>query len=310
MLDLKFIRENTDRVRQAAEAKGMSVDIDGIIAADDRRHTLIHEGEALKARRNQVSAQVGKVKKVGGDAGSLIREMESVKDRIQAIDAEMKEVEKSLNGLMLSVPNIPHASVPLGNTPQENKEVFAWGEKPVSEEPMRPHWELTEKLGIIDFTRGAKVAGAGFPFYVGKGAVLERALINFFLDKAAEHGYRELWTPIVVNEESARGTGQLPDKEDLMYVAERDGLFLIPTAEVPVSNFHRDESFQEKDLPVRYAAYTPCFRREAGSYGKDVRGLNRLHQFDKVEIVRVEHPDNTGAALEEMLAHVQGLLEK
>ncbi|OGU74000.1 MAG: serine--tRNA ligase [Ignavibacteria bacterium RIFCSPLOWO2_02_FULL_55_14] len=309
MLDLKFIRENTDRVRQAAEAKGMSVDIDGIIAADDRRHTLIHEGEALKARRNQVSAQVGKVKKVGGDAGSLIREMESVKDRIQAIDAEMKEVEKSLNGLMLSVPNIPHASVPLGNTPQENKEVFAWGEKPVSEEPMRPHWELTEKLGIIDFTRGAKVAGAGFPFYVGKGAVLERALINFFLDKAAEHGYRELWTPIVVNEESARGTGQLPDKEDLMYVAERDGLFLIPTAEVPVSNFHRDESFQEKDLPVRYAAYTPCFRREAGSYGKDVRGLNRLHQFDKVELVKFVHPETSYDELDSLRADAERLLQ-
>ena len=309
MLDLKFIRENTDRVRQAAEAKGMSVDIDGIIAADDRRHTLIHEGEALKARRNQVSAQVGKVKKVGGDAGSLIREMESVKDRIQAIDAEMKEVEKSLNGLMLSVPNIPHASVPLGNTPQENKEVFAWGEKPVSEEPMRPHWELTEKLGIIDFTRGAKVAGAGFPFYVGKGAVLERALINFFLDKAAEHGYRELWTPIVVNEESARGTGQLPDKEDLMYVAERDGLFLIPTAELPVSNFHRDESFQEKDLPVRYAAYTPCFRREAGSYGKDVRGLNRLHQFDKVELVKFVHPETSYDELDSLRADAERLLQ-
>ncbi|OGU32902.1 MAG: serine--tRNA ligase [Ignavibacteria bacterium GWA2_55_11] len=309
MLDLKFIRENTDRVRQAAEAKGMSVDIDGIIAADDRRHTLIQEGEALKARRNQVSAQVGKVKKVGGDAGSLIREMESVKDRIQAIDAEMKEVEKSLNGLMLSVPNIPHASVPLGNTPQENKEVFAWGEKPVSEEPMRPHWELTEKLGIIDFTRGAKVAGAGFPFYVGKGAVLERALINFFLDKAAEHGYRELWTPIVVNEESARGTGQLPDKEDLMYVAERDGLFLIPTAEVPVSNFHRDESFQEKDLPVRYAAYTPCFRREAGSYGKDVRGLNRLHQFDKVELVKFVHPETSYDELDSLRADAERLLQ-
>ena len=309
MLDLKFIRENTDRVRQAAEAKGMSVDIDGIIAADDRRHTLIQEGEALKARRNQVSAQVGKVKKVGGDAGSLIREMESVKDRIQAIDAEMKEVEKSLNGLMLSVPNIPHASVPLGNTPQENKEVFAWGEKPVSEEPMRPHWELTEKLGIIDFTRGAKVAGAGFPFYVGKGAVLERALINFFLDKAAEHGYRELWTPIVVNEESARGTGQLPDKEDLMYVAERDGLFLIPTAEVPVSNFHRDESFQEKDLPVRYAAYTPCFSREAGSYGKDVRGLNRLHQFDKVELVKFVHPETSYDELDSLRADAERLLQ-
>jgi len=309
MLDLKFIRENTDRVRQAAEAKGMSVDIDGIIAADDRRHTLIQEGEALKARRNQVSAQVGKVKKVGGDAGSLIREMESVKDRIQAIDAEMKEVEKSLNGLMLSVPNIPHASVPLGNTPQENKEVFAWGEKPVSEEPMRPDWELTEKLGIIDFTRGAKVAGAGFPFYVGKGAVLERALINFFLDKAAEHGYRELWTPIVVNEESARGTGQLPDKEDLMYVAERDGLFLIPTAEVPVSNFHRDESFQEKDLPVRYAAYTPCFRREAGSYGKDVRGLNRLHQFDKVELVKFVHPETSYDELDSLRADAERLLQ-
>jgi seryl-tRNA synthetase len=285
MLDLKFIRENRDLVRNGADSKGISVHLDDIFILDDKRRALIQEGDALKAKRNQVSAHVGKIKKEGGDASAVIAEMESVKNRIQEIDPEIREIEIQLNSLLLTVPNIPYPSVPIGTTPADNKEIFRWGELLKTDFPVKPHWELTEKLGIVDFDRGAKVSGAGFPFYVGKGATLERALINFFLDQANGRGYTEMMPPIVVNEESARGTGQIPDKEDLMYIVERDKLYMIPTAEVPVTNFHREEQILEKDLPLRYAAYTPCFRREAGSYGKDVRGLNRLHQLDRKSVV-------------------------
>ncbi len=309
MLDLKFIHENRDLVRAGAEAKGITVNLDTICAIDDKRKALIQEGDALKAKRNQVSAQVGKIKKEGGDASGVIAEMESVKTRIQEIDSEMREVEKNLNTLLLTVPNIPHPSVPLGKTPADNKEVFRWGEVPKMDFPMKPHWEFTDKFGIVDFNRGSKVSGAGFPFYVGKGATLERALINFFLDQAAQRGYREIMPPIIVNEDSARGTGQIPDKEDLMYIVERDQLYIIPTAEVPVTNFHRDEQIAEQDLPIRYAAYTPCFRREAGSYGKDVRGLNRLHQFDKVELVKFVHPSKSYDELESLRQDAEHLLQ-
>jgi seryl-tRNA synthetase len=309
MLDLKFIRENRDLVRAGAEAKGITVNLDTICAADDKRKALIQEGDVLKAKRNQVSAQVGKIKKEGGNASEVIAEMESVKTRIQEIDNELREVEKNLNTLLLTVPNIPHPSAPLGKTPADNKEVFRWGEVPKADFPMKPHWEFTDKFGIIDFNRGSKVSGAGFPFYVGKGAALERALINFFLDQAAQRGYKEIMPPIVVNEESARGTGQIPDKEDLMYIVERDQLYLIPTAEVPVTNFHRDEQIAERDLPIRYAAYSPCFRREAGSYGKDVRGLNRLHQFDKVELVKFVHPSKSYDELESLRQDAEHLLQ-
>jgi seryl-tRNA synthetase len=309
MLDLKFIRENLDLVRKGAEAKGISVDLQEIISLDEHRRKLIQEGEALKAKRNDVSAQIGKLKKAGGDASEAISEMESVKNRIQAIDSELRDIETKLNGLLLTVPNVPHPSVPFGKTPEDNKPVFTWGEHPTVDFPLKPHWEITDRLGIIDFSRGSKVTGAGFPFYVGKGATLERALINFFIDQALQRGYTEIAPPIVVNEDSARGTGQIPDKEDLMYVVERDQLYMVPTAEVPVTNFHRDELLTEKDLPIRYAAYTPCFRREAGSYGKDVRGLNRLHQFDKVELVKFVHPSTSYDELESLRNDAEHLLQ-
>jgi len=309
MLDLKFIRENRDLVRSGAESKGISVSLDEIFILDDKRRALIQEGDVLKAKRNQVSAHVGKIKKEGGDASAVIAEMESVKNRIQEIDPELREIETNLHALLLTVPNIPHPSVPVGKTPAENKEIFRWGEILKTDFPLQPHWVLTEKLGIVDFDRGAKVSGAGFPFYVGKGATLERALINFFLDQATERGYKEIMPPIVVNEDSARGTGQIPDKEDLMYIVDRDKLYLIPTAELPVTNFHRDEQLHEKELPVRYAAYTPCFRREAGSYGKDVRGLNRLHQFDKVELVKFVHPSTSYDELESLRQDAEHLLQ-
>ena len=309
MLDLKFIRENLETVQKGAEAKGATVDLPGIMSLDEHRRKLIGESDSLKARRNDVSAQIGKLKKEGGDASSAIAEMELVKSRIQALDADLRETEGKLNELLLTVPNVPHPSVPLGRTPADNKDIFRWGEAPVVDFELKPHWEITDRLGIIDFARGSKVTGAGFPFYVGKGATLERALINFFLDQALERGYGEISPPIVVNEASARGTGQIPDKEDLMYVVERDQLYMVPTAEVPVTNFHRDELLTEKDLPIRYAAYTPCFRREAGSYGKDVRGLNRLHQFDKVELVKFVLPTTSYEELESLRLDAERLLQ-
>ena len=308
MLDIKFIRENLELVRQGIDAKGLTVNLGNIISLDEHRRKLIQEGEALKARRNEVSGNIGKLKKEGKDTSSAIAEMETVKNRIHTIDSELRDVESRLNEMLLGVPNIPHPSVPKGSTPADNKEISTWGEPPSVDFPLHPHWELAEKLSIIDFTRGSKVSGAGFPFYVGKGATLERALINFFLDQAMQRGYKEMWPPIVINEESARGTGQLPDKEDLMYVVERDQLYLIPTAEVPVSNFFRDEIVSEKELPIKFAAYTPCFRREAGSYGKDVRGLNRLHQFDKVELVKFVHPSSSYDELESLRSDAEHLL--
>jgi len=309
MLDLKFIRENLETVQKGAEAKGASVDLQSILALDEHRRKLIQESDSLKARRNDVSGQIGKLKKEGGDASGAIAEMETVKSRIQTLDADLRETEIKLNDLLLAVPNVPHPSVPLGRTPADNKDIFHWGEALKVDFELKPHWDITDRLGILDFTRGSKVAGAGFPFYVGKGATLERALINFFLDQALERGYKEIFPPIVVNEDSARGTGQIPDKEDLMYIVERDHLYMIPTAEVPVTNFHRDELLTEKDLPIRYAAYTPCFRREAGSYGKDVRGLNRLHQFDKVELVKFVHPSTSYDELESLRLDAEHLLQ-
>ena len=309
MLDLKFIRDNAEIVQRGADAKGMSVDIPLILSLDEQRRKLIQEGEALKAKRNEVSAQIGKAKKAGGDAAEAIAEMEAVKNRIQTLDADLRTTESKLNDLLLTIPNVPHPTVPVGKTPEENKEVFRWGERPMVDFPLKPHWEITDKLGIIDFARGSKVTGAGFPFYVGRGATLERALINFFLDQAIQRGYHEIQPPVVVNEDSTRGTGQIPDKEDLMYVVERDQFYMIPTAEVPVTNFHRDELLSEKDLPIRYAAYTPCFRREAGSYGKDVRGLNRLHQFDKVELVKFVHPSASYDELDSLRSDAEHLLQ-
>jgi seryl-tRNA synthetase len=309
MLDIKVIREQTELVKNGIKAKNADDNIDAILLLDNQRRTLIGEGETLKAKRNEVSAQVGQMKKAGEDASSVIEEMNSVKTRIQQIDDELKIVEEKLEELLLTVPNIPHPSVPSGRTPDDNQTIFEWGEKPKSDFGLKPHWDITNKLGIIDFDRGSKVAGAGFPFYVGKAAILQRALINFFLDQAGEHGYTELQAPIVVNKDSARGTGQIPDKEDMMYVATKDELYMIPTAEVPVTNFHRKETFEEKELPIKYAGYTPCFRREAGSYGKDVRGLNRLHQFDKVELVKFVHPSTSYDELESLRGDAERLLQ-
>jgi seryl-tRNA synthetase len=310
MLDIKFIRDYPDIVREGIKKKGEADRIDDVLKLDTQRRDLLQKGEVLKSRRNTVSDEIGKLKKAKGDASSAIAEMEQVKQQIKIFDDELGKVEDELNRLLLTIPNVPHPSVPVGKTPADNQEIAKWGNVPVVDFKPKSHWELLEKLDIIDFERGVKITGAGFPVYKGKGAQLQRALINFFLDEAATRGYKEIQPPIMVNESSARGTGQLPDKEDLMYVVPKDELYLIPTAEVPVTNIHRDEILTEQELPVKYCAYTPCFRREAGSYGKDVRGLNRLHQFDKVELVKLVHPGVSYNELESLRADAEQLLQK
>ena len=272
MLDMKFIREHPDIVREGIKNKGAVDSIDEVLKLDLKRREILQKGEQLKNRRNQVSDEIGKLKRAGNNASAVIAEMDIVKNQIKSFDDELKVVEESLNQLLLTIPNVPHPSVPVGKTPADNQVIATWGVPPETDFTPKPHWELVEKLGIIDFERGVKVTGAGFPIYKGQGAKLQRALINFFLDEAHAKGYTEIQPPLMVNSASATGTGQLPDKEDLMYVVTRDELFLVPTAEVPVTNIHRDEILREDQLPIKYCAYTPCFRREAGSYGKDVRG--------------------------------------
>ncbi len=310
MLDIKFIREHTQIVKDGIRKKGDIDNIDKILELDEKRRNIIQVVEALKSRRNTVSEQIAVTKKSGGDASTVIAEMNKVKDDIKSLDDELKMIETDFHKLLLTVPNVPHPSVPEGKKPEDNKIIFSWGkENEIDFEP-KPHWILAEKLGIIDFEMGVKVTGAGFPVYKNKGAKLQRALINFFLDEAQKHGYAEVQPPLMINTASATGTGQLPDKEDLMYVVDRDELFLVPTAEVPVTNFHRDDILSEKNLPIKYCAYTPCFRREAGSYGKDVRGLNRLHQFDKVELVKFVHPATSYNEMDGLRSDAEELLQK
>jgi len=311
MLDIRFIREHPDDVRSGIARKGEAPAlVDEALRLDERRRHLLQQTEALKSRRNDVSAQVARMKAKGENAEALITDMRSVADQIRSIDEELRTVDGDLHRQLLQIPNIPHASVPDGSTPAENQPVSSWGEIPVIDFKPMAHWDLMEKLGIIDFPRGTKITGAGFPVLVGKGSQLERALINFFLDEAAAAGYTEISPPLLVNADSATGTGQLPDKEDQMYVVTRDDFYLVPTAEVPLTNFYRDELLQAKDLPVKLCAYTPCFRREAGSYGKDVRGLNRVHQFDKVELVRLVHPASSYQELESLRQDAERILQK
>ncbi len=310
MLDLRFIRENFELVKKAAQEKRFEVDFEGLIRFDDERKMIIKTVEELKAKRNKATEEVSKLKKSGQNAESLIAETKTLGDEIKRLDDKQKSTEENLKQILLTVPNIPHPSCPDGSTPEDNKTISTWGELPKTDFELKPHWEIAEKLSLIDFARGTKITGSGFPVYRGYGAKLQRALINFFLDSASERGYQEIQPPIMVNTDSAIGTGQLPDKEDQMYVATRDNFYMIPTAEVPVTNFFRDETLRGDDLPIKFAGYTPCFRREAGSYGKYVRGLNRLHQFDKVELVKFVHPDKSYEELESLRADAEDLLRK
>ena len=313
MLDIQQIRHDPEGVRARLAARGNPAETDAAVerlgALDAERRTLVAEADALKARRNQVSREVGELKRSGGDADALVAEMRTVGDRIGEIDARVRAVEEERDALILGIPNVTDPSVPVGGE-ESNAVVRCWGEPRAFSFTPRPHWELAAELGMLDLPGGAKVAGSGFPAYRGIGAKLQRALINFMLDlHTGEHGYVEVETPFLVGRDAMTGTGQLPKFEDDAYRIESDDLFLIPTAEVPVTNLHRDELLPGDRLPIAYTAYSPCFRREAGSAGKDTRGLLRLHQFDKVEMVRFERPEASDEALERLVGQAERVLQ-
>jgi len=313
MLDIDDIRSDPQRVKEAIRAKGDgSPDmVDTLLDVDEERRAKITEKEEAQARQNDLSSEIGKLKREGKEeeAQKRIDETSRLKEKIDTLQDEARTAQKKQRELLLKLPNVPHPSVPVGATEEDNEVEETVGDQPDFDFDPEPHWELTDRHDLVDFERGAKVTGSGFPFYTGRGARLQRALLNFFLDRARERGYREMQAPLFVNPESAEGTGQLPDKDDLMYSIPRDDFFPIPTAEVPLTNFHRDEILDGDDLPLKYCGYTPCWRREAGSYGSDVRGLNRLHQFDKVELVHVVHPDESYRALETLLRDAESALE-
>ncbi len=314
MLQVNYIRENREEVLNRLAVKNFKQPglLDEIISLDEERRQTQNILDNTAAESNSLAKQVGDLMRQGKKEEAEIVKAKTggLKEQIKTLGDKLAEVESKLQTQLLQLPNLPHTSVPKGKTPEENVTVLENGEKPNLPENALPHWELASKYDIIDFELGNKIAGAGFPVYKGKGAKLQRALINYFLDSAGNAGYREIQPPIVVNEASGFGTGQLPDKEGQMYHIGIDNLYLIPTAEVPVTNLYRDVIVKEEEFPIKNCAYTPCFRREAGSYGAHVRGLNRLHQFDKVEIVQIVHPDNSYQVLEEMSTYVQSLLKE
>lgn len=314
MLELQTIRENRDFVIERLAVKNVEATsvVDEIIALDQERRNRQKELDDVLARSNQLAKEIGQFFKSGqrDKAEEAKKETTELKAKSKTLSEELDQVVEQLNTRLVELPNLPHVSVPAGKSAEDNEKVHEEGTIPTLDEKAIPHWELADKYQIIDFNLGSKVTGAGFPFYRGKGARLQRALINFFLDEALDAGYLEYQPPLLINEDSGFGTGQLPDKEGQMYYAGEDKLYLIPTAEVPITNIYRNVMLNESDFPVKNVAYSSCFRREAGSYGKDVRGLNRLHQFDKVEIVQIQHPDRSYETLEKMKEHVAGLLRK
>lgn len=314
MLQLNYIRENRDAVVERLGVKNFSdLDlVDQIIALDENRRKIQGESDALSAEANAAAKQIGDLMRQGrkDEAEAAKSKSSGYKEQIKQLQDELERIEQELNDKLIQLPNLPHTSVPRGFAAEDNEIAFEHGAIPNLAEDALPHWELAAKYDIIDFELGTKVTGAGFPVYKGKGARLQRGLINFFLDEAGKSGFKEVQVPIVVNEASAYATGQLPDKEGQMYHVTNDDLYLIPTAEVPITNIYRDTIVKEEDFPIKHCGYTPCFRREAGSYGAHVRGLNRLHQFDKVEIVQIVHPEKSYEILEEMSQYVQSLLQK
>lgn len=310
MLDLKFIRENPDLVRKGIAHKNEMGDVDRILSLDEKRRERLQQVETLKHERNLLSGEVSRLKKEGKNTSAVILKTREIGAKIKALDTELKEIQAELNDALDRIPNLPHQSVPIGKNAAENVPVRSWGTPPEFDFSISDHLEIGERLDIFDFSRGSKISGRGFPVYKGKGAQLERALINFMLDThVRNHGYTEIFPPFMVNRESMRGTGQLPKMEEDMYYCERDDLFLIPTAEVPVTNLHRREVLTAEDLPKKYCAFTACFRREAGSWGKDTRGFLRLHQFNKVELVKLVKPEDSYRELELLLADACELLE-
>ena len=311
MISIQLIRDDPDGVKRAIARKGEAPEvIDRLLANDTRRRALLADADAAKHQRNEGSREVGELVRAGRTAEAEARKasLSSLGERIAALDAQLTFVEAEIESDLLLVPNLPRDEVPDGRGPEDNPVVRTWGEPvPPGERP--PHWEIGSRLGLFDLERGAKISGSGFVLYTGAGARLQRALIGLFLELADSRGYTEVWPPVLVNADSARGTGQLPDKEDQMYVVTSDDLYLVPTAEVPVTNIHRDEILPPGALPIRYAAYTPCFRREAGAAGKDTRGLLRVHQFDKVELVKFVTPDASDAELESLTRDAELVLE-
>jgi seryl-tRNA synthetase len=314
MLQTAFIRENREKVIQALGKRNLDAAplVDEVIALDEKRRSTQVALDTILAESNKLSRSIGELMKTGkkDEAAVLKEQTTQFKEQSKELEEVLTATSEALLQALYKLPNTPADIVPEGKTPEENLEVFAAGEVPALFDGAQPHWELAKKYDIIDFELGVKITGAGFPVYKGKGARLQRALISYFLDKNTAAGYTEMQVPHLVNEASGYGTGQLPDKEGQMYYSAADDLYLIPTAEVPVTNLFRDVIIEEKDLPVLCTAYTPCFRREAGSYGAHVRGLNRLHQFDKVEIVRIEKPENSYAALDGMVDHVKEILDE
>lgn len=314
MLELRVIREKQSELAELYKVRNQdfSATINEVVVLDDKRKATQAELDGLLAEQNKLAKEIGMLFKSGkqDEANELKAKTASLKEESIVLKETQALTENKLQELLYVLPNIPNPLVPAGKSDQENVEIFAHGEKPTLHEGAVPHWELASQYKLIDFELGVKIAGAGFPVYTGKGARLQRALISFFLSEAEKAGYTEIMPPLLVNEASGYGTGQLPDKEGQMYHATEDNLYLIPTAEVPITNIYRDVILKESDFPIKMTGYTPCFRREAGSYGKDVRGLNRLHQFDKVEIVQIQHPDKSYEALDDMTEYVKGLLTK
>jgi seryl-tRNA synthetase len=315
MLQINYIRENKEAVIAGLQKKHFAKageTVEQLLVLDRKRRETQAQLDATLAQSNTLAKEIGALMKAGkkDEAEHNKAETFRLKSTSKELADTLEGVEKDLNALLVTLPNLPHASVPEGKTAEDNEVVRQHGSLPELPQTALPHWELIKKYDIIDFELGVKITGAGFPVYKGKGARIQRALINFFLDEATRAGYTEVQPPIVINRDSGFGTGQLPDKDGQMYHIPEEDFYLIPTAEVPITNFYRDVILNEGDLPVKNVGYTPCFRREAGSWGAHVRGLNRLHQFDKVEIVQIQHPDNSYQTLEEMVTHVEGLLRK
>jgi len=310
MLDLELIRKNPEFVKERLKTRGEGFEelVDKVMELDHERRSILRELESLRAERNAKSKEIGMLKRKGEDTSSLEEEVKKIKESIEAYEEKLASVEEKLRDLMLRIPNLPHKSVPIGKDESENVEVRRWGKpKDFSFEP-RPHWEIGERLGIFDFERAGKISGSRFVILKDWGAKLERALINFMLDLHSRKGYKEVWPPHLVRPEILIGTGQLPKFEEELYKCERDDLYLIPTAEVPLTNLYRDEILSEEDLPIYMVSYTPCYRREAGSYGKDIRGIIRQHQFNKVELVKIVKPEHSYEELERLTADAEDVL--
>ncbi len=309
MLDIKFVRENLELVKQKVASKNVKIDFDKLISLDEEKRQMLTSVENLKATRNKATKEIARLKKEKQDASEMIKEMRNIGDQISEMDHRIKEKDEEIHEIMMQVPNLPNDSVPVGKNELDNQILKQWGEKKNFDFKALDHLELAEKHGLMDFKRASRMSGSGFPLYTGRGATLERALINYMLDFHVNDGYIEMIPPIMALPTAMEGTAQLPKLKEDMYYCPKDNLYLIPTAEVTITNYHREEILSKKELPKYFCGYTPCFRREAGSYGKDTRGLLRIHQFNKVEMVKLVEPENSYAELEDLLNRVERILQ-